>query len=64
MADVTIYVSEGCPFCEKAKRFLEEKGIDCEEVSALLGSTAWREMRERTGSSSLPQILVGDRPVG
>jgi len=64
VADVTIYLSTGCPFCEKAKLFLEEKGIAYEEVSAPLKSRAWQEMRERTGSSSLPQILVGDTPVG
>ncbi|MDY6838090.1 MAG: FAD-dependent oxidoreductase [Thermodesulfobacteriota bacterium] len=64
MASLTIYVSPGCPFCEKAKLFLEEKGIGYEEVSAPAKSGAWQEMRKKTGSSSLPQILVGDTPVG
>ncbi|MDY6953962.1 MAG: FAD-dependent oxidoreductase [Thermodesulfobacteriota bacterium] len=64
MSRVIIYVSTGCPFCEKAKRFLEEKGIGYEEVAVPLKSKAWQEMRERTGSSSLPQILVGDTSVG
>jgi alkyl hydroperoxide reductase subunit F len=64
MAGVTIYSSVGCPFCAKAKLFLDEKGIGYEEVSAPPGSKAWKEMRERTGSGSLPQILIGDKPVG
>jgi alkyl hydroperoxide reductase subunit F len=64
MAGVTIYSSVGCPFCAKAKSFLDERGIGYEEVSAPPGSKAWREMRERTGSGSLPQILIGDKPVG
>jgi alkyl hydroperoxide reductase subunit F len=39
-------------------------GISFEEIEAPLGSKAWKEMRARTGSSSLPQILIGDEPVG
>ena len=64
MASVTIYSTEGCPFCAKAKSFLTEREIRFEEIEARPGSNAWREMRERTGSGSLPQILIGDEPVG
>lgn len=64
MATITIYSTEGCPFCAKAKSFLAERGIDFEEIEARPGSNAWREMKEKTGSSSLPQILIGDEPVG
>ncbi len=64
MAKVTIYSTDVCPFCAKAKSFLAEKGISYEEIEVLPGSDAWREIKERTGSGSLPQILIGDEPVG
>jgi alkyl hydroperoxide reductase subunit F len=64
MANVTIYSTDGCPFCAKAKAFLAERGIGFEEIEARRGSKAWNEMREKTGSSSLPQVLVGDDPIG
>jgi alkyl hydroperoxide reductase subunit F len=64
MANVTIYSTDGCPFCAKAKTFLAERGISFEEIEARPGSKAWNEMREKAGSSSLPQILVGDDPIG
>ncbi len=64
MANVTIYSTDGCPFCAKAKAFLAERGISFEEIEARPGSKAWNEMREKAGSSSLPQILVGDDPIG
>ena len=64
MATITIYSTEGCPFCAKAKSFLAERGIDFEEIEARPGSNAWKEMKEKTGSSSLPQILIEDEPVG
>ena len=64
MSNVTIYSTDGCPFCAKAKAFLAERGISFEEIEARPGSKAWNEMREKAGSSSLPQILVGDDPIG
>jgi alkyl hydroperoxide reductase subunit F len=64
MASVTIYSTDGCPFCAKAKSFLAEKGISYKEIEILPGSDAWKEMKEKTGSGSLPQILIGDEPIG
>ena len=64
MGAVTIYLTDGCPFCAKAKSFLAEKGISFEEVEVQPGSTAWERMKVKTGSGSLPQIVIGDEPVG
>lgn len=64
MADIQVYASEGCPFCDRAKSFLREKGIDFETIEAPYGSRGWAEMRERTGRGRLPQILVSGQAVG
>lgn len=64
MASITIYSTEGCPFCAKAKSFLAERGITYKEIDVRPGSKAWNQMKEKTGSGSLPQILIGDEPVG
>lgn len=64
MSSVTIYSTDGCPFCAKAKSFLADRGIRFEEIEARSGSKAWRDMKEKTGSGSLPQILIGDEPIG
>jgi len=64
MGAVTIYMTDGCPFCAKAKSFLAEKGISFEEVEVQPGSAAWEAMKAKTGSGALPQILMGDEPVG
>ena len=64
MANVIIYSTDGCPFCAKAKSFLAEKGITYEEIDVRPGAKVWNEMKEKTGSGSLPQILIGDEPVG
>jgi NADH-dependent peroxiredoxin subunit F len=62
--EVVIYTMEGCPFCEKAKTFLQLHGINFKEIETSFGSQEWKEMKERSGSGSFPQILLNDRPVG
>ena len=62
--EMVVYTIEGCPFCEKAKLFLKEKGIRFKEIPAPFGSSEWKQMKEKTGSSSWPQILIGDSTVG
>jgi alkyl hydroperoxide reductase subunit F len=64
MNDLTIYSTEGCPFCIKAKSFLKETGIGFTEIKVPAGSKEWEEMKEKTGSNSPPQILVEGEPIG
>lgn len=61
---IKIYASEGCPFCDRAKSFLKEKGIPFDAIAAPFGSQGWAQMKEETGGGRLPQILVSDQPIG
>lgn len=62
--ELVVFTIAGCPFCEKAKGLLREKGIGFKEIDAPVGSREWRDMKERTGSGSLPQAFVRNAPVG
>lgn len=55
---------EGCPFCDSAKSFLKDRNIPYEEVQAPPGSGRWLEMKEALGTGVLPQIVMGNEPVG
>ncbi len=61
---VVIYSMEGCPFCDNAKSFLRDRNIQYEEVQAPPGSNQWLEMKEALGTGTLPQIVIGNEPVG
>jgi glutaredoxin 3 len=65
MPKVEIYTKFGCPYCARAKRLLEDKGVDYEEFE--LNSTPGKreEMLERApGRTTVPQIFISGRHVG
>jgi glutaredoxin 3 len=65
MARITIYSTGNCPFCEKAKTFMNRRNIDFNEVRIDLGKDQLREFSRRTnGARSVPQIFIDDRLVG
>jgi len=65
VAKVEIYSSDMCPFCWRAKRLLESKGVDfiAHEVDA--APELRREMMERAdGRYTVPQIFIDGVSVG
>jgi len=64
MAKVTIYTRQLCGYCVAAKRLLEAKNVVFEEVDATFSPERRREMAERSGRSTYPQIFIGETHVG
>ena len=61
---IKIYTSAFCPYCRAAKRLLNEKGLDFEEIN-LSGDPNFREfLLELTGQRTVPQILINNEPIG
>jgi glutaredoxin 3 len=63
MAQVTIYTRPYCGYCTRALRLLEQKGVDFTEIEAT-DPERRREMIERSGRMTYPQIFIGDRHIG
>jgi glutaredoxin 3 len=61
---VTLYVTDWCPYCSRARRLLESKGVPYEEIDVESVSGARAEMQARSGQSSVPQIFIGENHVG
>ena len=65
MAKILMYSTGVCPFCLMAERLLKSKGVaQIEKVRVDLEPERRREMMERTGRRTVPQIYVDDRHVG
>lgn len=65
MARVEIYVKTTCPYCYRAQRLLEEKGVAFETYVLEWGSPLREEMIQRSGGrSTVPQIFIDGRHIG
>ena len=61
---VTVYTKQNCPFCVRAKRLLEKKGVPYEEI-AVEGKDDLRTwLVEKTGQMTVPQVFAGERSLG
>ncbi len=64
MAAGVIYTREFCGYCSAAKALLDRKGIAYEEKDATGSPDLRREMMDRSGRTTFPQIFVGTTHVG
>lgn len=64
MAHVTIYTRAFCPYCARALSLLEEKGADFTEIDAGMDAEMRKEMIQRSGRTTYPQIFVGEKHIG
>jgi glutaredoxin 3 len=62
---IEIYTKFGCPFCIRAKRLLDQKGVTYREHDITLGGPKREEMLARAPhATTVPQIFIGDIHVG
>ena len=65
MAEIVIYTSPFCPYCHRAKKLLDSKGVAYQEIDVTMGGPKRQEMLGRAnGRSTVPQIIIDGRPVG
>ena len=65
MTPITIYTKSWCPYCSAAKELLSKKKASFEEIEISGRTEKRQEMLSRSGgSSTVPQIFIGDRHVG
>jgi glutaredoxin 3 len=61
---VTLYVSDWCPYCQRAKSLLTQKQIAFNEVNVEDDVKFREEMMARSNRRTVPQIFIGDKHVG
>ncbi len=65
MQAVKMYTTAVCPYCIQAKQILKAKGVaQIEEIRIDTDPEQRRQMMERTGRRSVPQIFIGQTHVG
>jgi glutaredoxin 3 len=64
MASITMYTTRWCGYCVRAKALLEARGLGYEEINLDDDPGFRATLHDRTGGWTVPQILIGDRPIG
>jgi glutaredoxin len=60
---IRLYTSAWCGECARARALLEQHGLEYEEI-ALGDLEGCCRLHELTGAGSVPQAVVGGKPVG
>lgn len=65
MAEVEIYTTKICPYCVRAKRLLEKKGVSYKEIDVSNDPGLRDFMVSRAGGrQTVPQIFINGEHVG
>jgi len=65
MADITMYTTGYCPFCNNAERLLESKGVtDINKIRVDDSPELMVTMMEKTGRRTVPQIYINEQHIG
>ena len=65
MPPIKMYTTAYCPYCIRAKQFLQSKGVaEIEEIRIDSDLDARTHMVQSTGRRTVPQIFIGNTHVG
>ena len=65
MQAVTMYTTESCPYCIRAKQLLKQRGVSSiDEVRVDVHPQQRATMLQITGRRTVPQIFIGKTHVG
>jgi len=65
MNTVRMYTTQVCPYCQRAKSLLKQRGVALiDEIRVDLDPPQRDKMIELTGRRTVPQIFIGNTHVG
>jgi len=59
-----MYSTRFCPYCVRARMLLEGKGVEFTDIGVDARPELRREMMQKSGRRTVPQIWIGERHVG
>ncbi len=62
--NITLFTVQGCPFCAKAKKLLQEKGLKYEEIIVGNKEITSRSLRAVSGKATVPQVFINGKHIG
>jgi glutaredoxin 3 len=65
LPEIEIYTSPSCSYCWRAKKLLDNKGVDFTEINVMMQPGRRQEMVGRAnGGHTVPQIFIDGKHIG
>lgn len=64
MVDIVVYANQSCPYCTRARKLLDSKGVSYTLLDVGQDRSLWQQMEARSGRHTIPQIFIGEHHVG
>jgi glutaredoxin 3 len=61
---ITVYSTDPCSFCDRAKQLLELRKLSFDEINLAKDPAGRLELVEKTGMLSFPQIVIDGEVLG
>jgi glutaredoxin 3 len=62
--EITVYTTDPCARCIRAKDLLRSRGLVFEEVNLAKDPVGRRQLVDCTGQMTFPQIVIGEEFIG
>jgi len=63
-AEVVVYTTDYCPYCDRAKALLKKRDIAFDEIDVTNDPEKRTWLVEKTGRRTVPQVFVKGTPIG
>ena len=64
MKKVTLYTTIFCPYCRRAVKLLDSKGVDYLNINVNKEPALFEEVKKQTGWRTVPQIFIEEEFIG
>ncbi len=64
MAKVTMYTTPWCGYCAAARKLLQSKNIEFNDIDVGMNADLRREMTDKSGGTTVPQIFINNEHIG
>lgn len=61
---IQVYTTPRCPYCDRAKDFLNRKGVAFEEIDVSDPDERIALVKKSGGRQTVPQIFINDKGIG
>lgn len=64
MPEIDMYCTSTCPYCQRAEKLLNKKGVKFNKINVENNQSKLKEMLKRSKRNTVPQIFIDDKHVG